>query len=512
MLSVPNPTHTLNTVAVHMALLKSGEILAFGGDDCDIGNWNKGKSSIWNPIDHTSSNPILDRNLFCAGHCILPDGRIFTAGGQASVQPFYSNGILSFFGILPLIGRLDPSKQGADHDIYTFDPKSKKWTKHKSMPKARWYPTCITLPDGQALIVSGSWSRAHDFFFEDILQNIFKISFTDLRYEIFDPLTNTLSPPKPFLKKMKTYPFLQILPGGTLFVHFEDKTRLLNISNLQETPKEFKSNFEGTRTYPGMGCCTLLPLNPDDMKFKILMAGGIEDINPKTNSKATDSAEIFTFDSVNPDNSEWTNTNPTKKKRFLSDSVILPDGKILLVNGASGGKADDNNGIVKDIEIFDPESQSWSIHGILGKDRLYHSTTLLLPDGKVVVAGSTGAEWTNPRFEKIIEVISPPYLDNDPNRPEIISAPEEISYDESFEVNTQNSTNIVKTTIIRCSSITHNNNMDQRCVNLKKDNLSNNSLKIQSPKNSTWAPPGYYMLFVIDGEGIPSVGKIFKLS
>jgi len=184
----------------------------------------------------------------------------------------------------------------------------------------------------------------------------------------------------------------------------------------------------------------------------------------------------------------------------------------LLTNGASGGTSDDNHCSVREIELFDPETSSWSMHGILQRDRLYHSSALLLADGRVVVAGSTGHKWTDPQYEKEIEIISPPYLDGNPHRPEITNPPQEISYDESFEVNTPDSTDIAKTAIIRCSSTTHNNNMDQRYVGLTINDVSNNSLKIQTPKNSTWAPPGYYMLFIVDNNRIPSIGKIFRLS
>jgi len=493
-----NPTYTLDTIAVHMALLKSGKIITFTGDDADIGNWNKGKSSIWDPENPTvSNNPLITRNLFCAGHCILPDGRLFAAGGQTTVSPLFPNGLISFLGLY--------FRKGADHDTHTFDPVNNKWTKHQSMPKARWYPTCITLPDGQALIVSGLWSQAHGYFFKN--------HFINLNYEIFNPQTNTLSTPKPFLKKIKAYPFLQVLPGGTLFVHYENKTRLLNISNFQEPPKEFETEHSGTRTYSGSASCVLLPLMPGDTKFKILIAGGSEVINPDEHSDATNSAEIFTFDSINQDNSKWEQTNPTNHKRFLSDSVVLPDGKILLVNGAGRGIADHNDITVKDIEIFDPETNTWSIHGTLEKDRLYHATALLLPDGTVVSAGSTGHEWTDPHFEKDIEIISPSYLDGDPDsRPKITNAPQEITYDEPFEVTIQSSANITKVSMIRCSSVTHTNNMDQRCLFLNIIENSGTTIKIQSPKDSTWAPPGYYMLFILDNNKIPSVGKIFKIS
>jgi len=497
-LSHQNTTYTLDTVAVHMALLKSGKIIAFTGDDDDIGNWNKGKSSLWNPNDpDKKDNPVLSRNLFCAGHCILPDGRVFAAGGQSTVHPPFPNGFASFLGILQLFVR------GADHDIHTFDPQTLTWTRHQNMPKARWYPTCVTLPDGRALIVSGIWSQAHGY--------LFKNHFINLNYEIFDPQINSLSKPKPFLKKIKAYPFLQVLPGGTLFVHFENKTRLLKIPDFEDTSKEFTTIHDGTRTYPGMGCCTLLPLMPSDTKFKILIAGGSKDLSPNNTSETTDIAEIFTFDSINPNNSKWEKTNPTNMKRFLSDSVILPDGKILLINGASGGTSDDNHCSVREIELFDPKTSDWSMHGILQRDRLYHSSALLLADGKVVVAGSTGHKWTDPKYEKEIEIISPPYFDGNPHRPEITDPPQEVTYDTSFEINSPDSAEIAKIVLIRCSSTTHNNNMDQRCVVLSITDVSNNSLKVQSPKDSTYAPPGYYLLFILNNENVPSKGEFVKV-
>jgi hypothetical protein len=170
----------LDTVAVHLALLRTGKTIAFTGDDARIGDWNIGKSSLWDPANtDAKENPPLARNLFCGGHCFLSDGRLLVAGGQSTVHPPYTNGLLSFLGILQLFTK------GADNDIHVFDPQSQTWSRYENMPKARWYPTCVTLPNGKALIVSGVYSQAHNY--------VFKNSFINQTYEIFDPNTNSLS-------------------------------------------------------------------------------------------------------------------------------------------------------------------------------------------------------------------------------------------------------------------------------------------------------------------------------
>jgi hypothetical protein len=490
----------LDTVAVHLALLRTGKIIAFAGDDTKIGDWNIGKSSLWDPVNpHVGENPPVARNLFCSGHCFLSDGRLLVAGGQSTVHPPFTNGILSFFGILQLFTK------GADHDIHVFDPQTRTWNRYDNMPKARWYPTCVTLPDGRALIVSGVYSQAHNF--------LFKNGFFNQTYEIFDPSTNTLSSPKPFLKKIKAYPFLKVLPGGTLFVHSEYTTRLLNLTNFDTFPEKFETKHKGTRTYPGMGCCTLLPITQSDTDFKILIAGGSKVTSPNNRTDTTDTAEIFTLKADNLSKSGWNPVKSTNKKRFLSDSVLLPDGTVLVTNGASSGISDDNQGTVREIELYNPENDTWTIIDNLDRDRLYHSSALLLTDGRVVAAGSTGHKWsTNPEhYEKEIEIIIPPYLKDNPQRPNISYCPLEIAYGGTFEVKSGDSSEITKVVLIKNSSTTHNNNMDQRCLVLTILDQANDILKLSSPKDGTYAPPGHYMLFILNKKNVPSIANVLSV-
>jgi len=495
--------YELDSVAVHLALLKSGKIIAFSGHHDHIWNWNRGESTLWDP-SHPSDppeNPELKRNLFCSGHCFLPDGRLFAAGGQSTFNHPVTIP-LSVMGIIQLF------VNAADHDIHTFDPDSKKWTRHEpGMPKARWYPTCVTLPDGKALIVSGTSSHAHHELFG---------GFMNLNYEIFDPLTNTLSKPVKFIDKIKMYPFLQVLPGGMLFVHSEDTTQFWNIGKKEFIPNvKFHTRSPGTRTYPGSGSCVLLPLEPDSDTAKILLIGGSTRKKLDIDTDATKITEILEVNLKNPAKSQEWEIVSSHIPRFLCDSILLPDGTVLVTNGAAKGTSDDNQIAVTDVELFDPSNGTWEVIAYLKRDRLYHCSALLLPNGQVVIAGSTGHNWVRSvfapteHFEHEIEIVTPPKLKYNPDRPEL-KAPDSISYNTIFEV-TKNDVHIEKVSLIKSSSTTHNNNMDQRCIVLPIKEQTKNALKLLSPKDSTYAPPGYYMLFILDEEKVPSVGKFVKV-
>lgn len=505
--------HRLNTVAVHLALLRDGNALLFSGSHEKLWDWTRGESSVWDPGDpHNVIDPRLERNLFCSGHCFLADGRLFVAGGQSTFN--YPHVIVGTIpGFLPLFLKIF-RREAADHDIHTYDPSEpdadSRWKRHfPGMSKARWYPTCVTLPDGKALIVSGTWSHGHHALFG---------GFMNTDYEIFDPATNKLSNPADFgFEKIKMYPFLQVLPGNTLFVHSENVTRMWNITERKFLPVEFKTKTGGTRTYPGMGSCVLLPLRYDDDYAKILLVGGSTVMNPGNDSDASTIPEMLAVNLADPSNSEGWQEKAPHHKRFLCDSVLLPDGKVLVTNGSERGQADHNKDAVMKIELFDPETETWSVIGELEKPRLYHSTAILLADGRVLVAGSTGHDFTraifNPEqhFEQEIEFVLPPYLEGGSDRPQITKAPQSVLYGSSFDVTVEDAQKISKVSFVRLSSTTHNNNMDQRCLFLRILEKSEQTVKLQSPKDGTWAPPGYYMLFVLRN-GIPSEGRFVQLS
>ncbi len=508
-----HPHQRLNTVAVHLALLKDGKALLFSGSHEKLWDWTKGESSLWDPDDpHSVRDPKLERNLFCSGHCFLADGRLFVAGGQSTFNyPHVIAGTIP--GILPLALKI-LGRKAADHDIHTFDPiepdPDSRWRRHfPGMARARWYPTCVTLPDGRALIVSGTWSHGHHAIFG---------GFMNTDYEVFDPATNKLSEPADFgFDKIKMYPFLQVLPGNRLFVHSEKTARVWDIKKKRFLEGvEFTTKTGGTRTYPGMGSCVLLPLNHDDDHAKILLVGGSMAMKPGNDDDANTIPEILAVNLADPSLSVGWQKKAPHHKRFLCDSVLLPDGKVLVTNGAEKGQADHNKHAVMKIEVFDPQDETWTVTDELDRPRLYHSTAVLLADGRVLVAGSTGHDFFraifNPEqhFEQEIEFVSPPYLQNE-TRPQIKNSPRFVPYDSPFDVSVDGP-DIARVSLVRLSSTTHNNNMDQRCLFLKVLNKSEGIITVQSPKDGSWAPPGYYMLFAVDSIGTPSVGKFVQLS
>jgi len=261
----------------------------------------------------------------------------------------------------------------------------------------------------------------------------------------------------------------------------------------------------------------LLPLNPDSDTAKILLVGGSTTLFPNKNTDATKVPEIFTVDLKNPADSPGWKASSEHIQRFLCDSVLLPDGTVLVTNGAAKGTADNNQVAVRKVELFNPNNETWEVISYLKRDRLYHGTAILLPSGQVAVAGSTGHNWVrsvfSPRenFEHEIEIITPPKLQCNPTRPKISKDIPPISYNTNFEVATSNAQNILRVSLIKVSSTTHNNNMDQRCLMLHIVDRTNNALKLSSPKDSTYAPPGYYMLFILNKKNVPSVAKIVKV-
>ena len=516
----------LNMVPIHAALVSTGKVLFFSGDE-DASRLNvidTAKTGLWDPETKTFE-PIQwaqPRNMFCAGQCQLPDGRILVAGGQA----------------FPGLGT------GADHDIHTFDPNSETWSRYGDMTRARWYPTCLSLPDGRALIVSG--------YCAGVFPNpIAELSGQPVNeeWDRFDPTNNALdnSPASQrfFLAGIDLYPFLKLLPGGAIFVHYRDATRLFfplppGLSNLgyiaqSVFPPVYFTNSSNTRTYPGQGACVLLPIpaSTGPVPVRILVVGGGDEnatsvsgattwpLPGSVASIATNTAEIFEFDPALPltvRQSGWRTTASMNQRRFMSDAVLLPDGTVLVVGGTAVGQADNNDVPVMEAELFDPISETWQQMSGQSVPRRYHSTALLLPDGSVLSVGSTtnwpAAPWIFPQPvyepEYRVQIFYPPYFFRGP-RPQIRLAPLVVGYAATFNVTVSAEDQVIDAMLIRPGAVTHTNDMEQRCIHLAIVDRGQDRITLRSPPDATIAPPGYYMLFILDARRLPSVGRFLRI-
>lgn len=201
-------------------------------------------------------------------------------------------------------------------------------------------------------------------------------------------------------------------------------------------------------------------------------------------------------------------TQPMRHARHWPTATVLPDGQVLVTGG--GRENNGPNGIATTPEIWNPETGEWNSDlAVQQHARLYHSTALLLPDGRVMVGGGGTP---GPRNYTDVEFFYPPYLfegDELAERPEITEAPDEIGYEGTFEVGV--SDEISRVTLVRSGSVTHGFNNDQRFQELEFVQTDEDTLVITAPVDATYAPPGTYMLFVFDEAGTPSVAKLLQI-
>jgi len=179
-----------------------------------------------------------------------------------------------------------------------------------------------------------------------------------------------------------------------------------------------------------------------------------------------------------------------------------------------GGRTTDAIGVNQAVlaaELWSPTTETWTVMASMNAPRLYHSTALLMPDARVLVLG--GGRFDNPiaptdQFSS--QFYSPPYLFRGP-RPAITSAPATTTYGAAINIQTPDASRIGSIAFMRMGSVTHTFNMDQRLVPLTFT-AGAGSLTVQGPANANLAPPGYYMLFIVDTTGVPSVAAIIKIN
>ena len=405
---------------------------------------------IWDPVSNanTSVTPV-GYNIFCGGHSVLANGQVLVTGGTAPVSP----------------------TGAANASIY--DPISGNWTFLPNMNAGRWYPTNTVLPNGDVVVLSG---EINSLLGNNPLPQVWQVSSGTWR----DLTTAQLLVP--------TYPEMYLAPNGTLF--YAGPTQLSRYLNTDGT---------GSWTVGPTLRYGLRDYGPSVMydNGKIMLIGGG---NPPT---AT--AETINLNDPVP---TWRYTATMANARRQANSTLLPDGTVLVTGGSSGSGFDDQTHPVFPDEMWSPGTATWSTMASLSTYRGYHSVALLLPDGRVLSAG--GECNISPGCNRVsAEIFSPPYLFKGP-RPTIASAPATVMGGQTFFVGTPDAANISQVTWIRLSAVTHTFNQEQR-ISFLNFSQATGGLQVTAPQSANLAPPGFYMLFLLNGNGVPSLASMIQV-
>lgn len=493
------PEYTSGVVGTHAALLRDGKVLFFAykeGEDHLHDHSGEpppdGESAVLDLAFATISAPfyfgpghdLTMPNIFCSGHAFLADGRLLVAGG-------------------------DREAQERIRSLHVFTPEGGgDWRYVGRCAEGRWYATCVTLPDGRVLIVGG----------EKRIKDLAAEANRNTTFEIYDPDKNRVSAPiaQPEMTHVGSgidYPFVFVLPQRKLVVHGGTTTLFFNFPKLtfERTLEATARPNSNSRTYPLEGTSVLLPLDPDTTppyRARIMMIGGGGPDEVEIRTPATATCEILDTSAPFP---AWRLAAPLRYARVMPDAVLLPDETVMVMSGSSRGYADNAANPVWDAEIYNPALGRWSLVDRAEVPRLYHATALLLPDARVMTAG-TDSLWNPDPFhrpETRLEIFSPPYLFAGP-RPVLAAAPTEIVHGRNFKVMTPTAPTVTSATLLRCGSSTHSFNPDQRCIRLRIVKRTLTELELEAPPDGYVAPPGYYLLFLLQ-KGVPSHARYVRV-
>ncbi|MBA0805704.1 hypothetical protein Gohar_005196 [Gossypium harknessii] len=494
--------------AMHLQLLPNNKVVIFDRTDFGFSNISLPPGSFCPKNDCTAHSVLYDvvsntlrplhvlTDTFCSSGALDPNGTLIQTGG-------FNEG---------------------DHVIRTFAPCGADsvacdWNELNAtrLVDRRWYATNQVLPDGRIIILGGRRVFTYEFYPKNDALNNRKSFYLRFLVETRDPEENNL------------YPFLHLLPDGNLFI-FANKKSILFDYKRDIVLKQFPLiPGDDKRNYPSTGSSVMLPLRLSGRwppVVEVLICGGA----PAGAFMKSDKMKVFVEASrtcgrlrVNDANPQWL-MEAMPMPRVMSDMILLPTGDVIIINGAANGTAgweDAVNPVLSPIlySVNAQLSQRFTVLSPSKVPRMYHSTAILLPDGRILVAG--GNPHTTYVFtglyptELSLEAYNPYYLDAKFNslRPSIISVESgsTVSYGRRFGVSFSVSLfrqGTVSVALIWPSFTTHSTGMSQRMVVLNTASvvqlsMANFKLVVDGPTNANVAPPGYYMLFVVHS-GIPS--------
>jgi hypothetical protein len=478
----------------HAALLRTYEVIFLAnGTNTLLWDPSSEVTPVFSLLDGATTG--LTANLLCGGHAFLSDGKLLTVGG----------------------GGFGPGA-ATSNQAWQFDPTARTWQQVGNMATQRWYPTVLTLGDetgptglsGRSLVAGGQagGGPAMEVFSEATGG--------------FSTVTQNGAVAKTF---PQTYPGLSLLPGGEIFytpTGFGNcgtgSVYSLNDPSAYFTFSAPQGAFDGAWTDIGgvtnrtKGMCAIL-LQPTYPFVRVVVVGG-----GGSGSNAT--AQSINLSTLSP---AWgpISSIPDGHARVNVNVVLLPDGTVFVGGGTQS--------VPHTCYIYDPNTaiSPWSEIDELNAPRHYHSCALLLPSGKVMMAGGAAPGGCTASVENTIEVFSPPYLFNTDGtpaaRPSIVTidgvAPTQtvaptVHHGSTFAIETPDADDITRVVLVRPIAATHQTDTEQRVIQCLFSKTGAAQISAVTPDGihpHGVAPRGYYMAFILTAAGVPSEGKFIHL-
>lgn len=392
----------------------------------------------------------------------------------------------------PVLGVADSDMWSAEHTIldtaagtilihggfspdkaFTFDPASLTWTRVADTMGNRFYATTLTLGDGRAATLFG---------------NVKTVEIYTHGVGWAPPIAMPAG-----MNHHQYYPWTYLLPDGRLFIAGpHDPTHRFDLA--APAAAESFATIHGNRSTGGeKGTSVLLMVRPPDYKPIVYIMGGNSAVAQKT-------AEMIDLAAAVP---AWTavpDMNLARAEQFTA--TLLPDGRVFVAGGIVGGA---DGGLC---EIFDPRNPGagWVVGPPMKYARTYHSSFILLADGSILGGGDPQAGGAPTAHERFF----PDYFDM--LRPVISTAAATINYGGTFTINTPNAADVTEVVLLRAGAVTHGFNMSQRGIELVISGLGAGTLNVEAPPQANLAPPGWYLMFILNSSRVPSMGRWVRVT
>ncbi len=437
----------------------------------------------------------LDDSLVCGGHTFLSDGRLMIAGGPRTVSNTSTGTLVAAVGV----------GYGSTFDGAAWNRIPGFMAGKGGYFNTRWYPTLTRLADGRILVTGGF----------DVLTPIFDPNVSE---EIFNPADNTWTqissqqqtPPQAHDADY-TAVFTLPRPVGGSDVAMIGESGVPILMSSATTPATWRVSPQprpgatSSATYSSGAATALLPVRLNDGEWgyhngSFLTAGGA------LGSSAMSHADVY-----DPTTDTWRATIDTGVARHYPATVDLPDGRVLVMNGHDSTATP---GVLSP-QYIDPANDFavTTSPAVATEIRGYHNVAMLVPDGRVLVAGGRDVNRDTSLEKPDYTYFSPSYMTR--TRPAIVNAPLKLGYGQNAFLGTT-TTPVSEAVLMALPAMTHSFDQNQRSVQIKlrsvvTDAANNQISVITGPSDAQVAPPGDYMLFVLDANRVPSVARIVRV-